>query len=126
MRKQAIEDIREQLLEKKQQLLQRLVRDHADFLENQKHEGGDSADEASEIIERELIYDLSLNEKKELQDINDVLQKIDEGVYGVCEICGIEIPIERLKIKPYAKTCVKCKEDSDRKNHNHFKAESYE
>lgn len=37
------------------------------------------------------------------------LEKMEKGVYGVCENCNKEIDIERLKAYPAAKTCVECK-----------------
>lgn len=46
----------------------------------------------------------------ELQDIAHSLEKIKKGTYGICEMCDEEIDIERLKIKPHAKFCIKCRE----------------
>jgi YteA family regulatory protein len=67
------------------------------------------ADNATELFEREK--DIALNEhtEKELQDIDDALQAIKEGTYGVCKECGQEIPIERLEALP---TVLYCKEHS--------------
>ncbi|TLD80824.1 RNA polymerase-binding protein DksA [Helicobacter sp. MIT 05-5293] len=46
----------------------------------------------------------------EMSDIQRSLQKIKEGVYGICEMCDDEIDVERLKVKPHAKYCIKCRE----------------
>lgn len=46
----------------------------------------------------------------ELQDIMISLEKIKNKTYGICEMCDDEIDIERLKIKPHAKYCIKCRE----------------
>ena len=43
-----------------------------------------------------------------LQDINLALKKIEKNEYGKCEKCGKEIDLERLKIYPEARYCVKC------------------
>ncbi|MDQ0231101.1 yteA family sporulation protein [Metabacillus malikii] len=63
-------------------------------------------DEATELYEREK--DIALNEhaEEELNDINRALKAIDEGTYGKCEVCGAEIPLERLDAIPTATTCV--------------------
>lgn len=63
-------------------------------------------DTATELYEREK--DLSLNEhaKQEITELNNALERISNGKYGRCEICGNEISIERLSILPTAKTCV--------------------
>lgn len=46
----------------------------------------------------------------EIKDIRSSLQKIKEGVFGICEMCDDEIGVERLKVKPHAKYCINCRE----------------
>ncbi len=67
------------------------------------------ADDATELYEREK--DIALNEhtEKELKDINDALQAIDEGTYGVCKKCGKDIQEDRIEALP---TVLYCKEHS--------------
>lgn len=36
------------------------------------------------------------------------LAKIDEGTYGVCDVCGVEIPAGRLRFAPESAVCVRC------------------
>ncbi len=43
-----------------------------------------------------------------LDQINKALEKIEKGVYGVCEVCGKQIKRERLEILPYARFCIEC------------------
>jgi DnaK suppressor protein len=75
-----------------------------------EHKGGDIADEASDAYERYLLYDLSISEKEELDDINDALRRIDDKTYGICESCEEEIESKRIDAKPYARYCIKCRE----------------
>ncbi len=42
----------------------------------------------------------------QLNDVNDALQKIDAGTYGVCEVSGEQIPLERLEANPAARTTI--------------------
>jgi len=42
--------------------------------------------------------------------IDIALKKIENGSYGICDVCGEEIPAARLNAIPYASTCVKCAE----------------
>ena len=62
-------------------------------------------DEATELYEREK--DIALNEhtREELTDIDHALQAIDNGTYGKCEVCGVDIPLDRLDAIPTATTC---------------------
>src|SRR5690554_7730510 len=64
------------------------------------------ADLGSETYERGK--DLGLQDAKRLVygRIKDALDQIDRGQYGICELCGKEIPLERLKAVPYALSCV--------------------
>ncbi|WP_420835796.1 TraR/DksA family transcriptional regulator [Bacillus weihaiensis] len=49
-------------------------------------------------------YTLMHHIKEELQDVERALMKIDKGVYGYCEDTGEEIPFEKLRILPTART----------------------
>ena len=64
------------------------------------------ADLGTETFEREK--DLSLLEQLEAQigDLDAALRKIDEGTYGICEICGVDIAPERLEAMPGTRTCI--------------------
>ncbi|MGG1688013.1 TraR/DksA C4-type zinc finger protein [Pseudalkalibacillus sp. NRS-1564] len=63
-------------------------------------------DTATELYEREK--DLSLNEhaKTELAELTKALERIGNGKYGICEVCGNDISTERLAALPTASTCV--------------------
>ena len=41
-------------------------------------------------------------------DIDQALERIDEGTYGLCVICGNAVPEERLRAVPWAALCVPC------------------
>ncbi len=45
-----------------------------------------------------------------LADVTRALEKLDEGSYGLCDRCGVEIPPERLEVLPSAVLCVRCAE----------------
>lgn len=119
MRKKTIKNIYEELKDKKVEILNRLMKGQTDYYDNLKNEGGDLADEASDAIERELIYDLSITEKNEVDGIDTALKKIEDKTYGVCESCEQEIPIGRMEAKPYAKYCTKCQELYERNQKHH-------
>ena len=53
-------------------------------------------------------------ERKLLQKIQKAIQKIEEGTYGTCEECGDEISEERLRVRPEATLCIKCKEEQEK------------
>lgn len=54
-------------------------------------------------------YELYKKQKEELIEVSVGLKKIEEGTYGICEMCDEEISEKRLEIKPYAKYCITCR-----------------
>ena len=58
-------------------------------------------------------------ERKLLQKIANALKKIDEGTYGVCEICDGPISQDRLKVRPEATMCFECKEEQEEEKRFH-------
>jgi RNA polymerase-binding transcription factor DksA len=43
-----------------------------------------------------------------IEEIREALDRAEKGLYGVCEVCGDEIPPERLELMPYTTHCVEC------------------
>ena len=68
------------------------------------------ADCGSDNFEQEFTLQMMESSSEILEDINAALERIDDGTYNVCEICGIKIPKKRLQVIPYATMCVKCAE----------------
>lgn len=54
---------------------------------------------------------LAIESRRALAEITRALRLIAEGRYGQCESCGLEIPVERLEIRPYARYCVQCQRE---------------
>lgn len=69
---------------------------------------GDIIDQAGDERDREMSLLLTGRDKEKLQAINEALEKIREGSYGICEECGDKIGPGRLKVMPLAKYCVSC------------------
>ncbi len=69
----------------------------------------DLLDRASQISEREFSHHLCSREKLYMRRIERSLQDIEEGVYGLCEQCGEDISVKRLKARPTARYCIDCK-----------------
>jgi RNA polymerase-binding protein DksA len=64
------------------------------------------ADAASGTYDRELDYSLEDGAENVLKAIDDALKHIEAGTYGVCRICGREIPEERLEARPWTDLCI--------------------
>jgi RNA polymerase-binding protein DksA len=64
------------------------------------------ADTATETYERELDEGLEADARGQLRQIENALARIESGAYGTCEVCGKEIPVERLEAMPSATLCI--------------------
>jgi RNA polymerase-binding transcription factor DksA len=60
------------------------------------------ADMGSDTFEQDFTLGLIENEEQELGAIEDAMERIEEGTFGVCEECSKPIPRERLKAIPWA------------------------
>jgi len=64
------------------------------------------ADTASETYERELDEGLEEDAKSQLRDVEAALERMDNGSYGTCAVCGKEIPLDRLEAVPWTTLCI--------------------
>ena len=48
-------------------------------------------------------------ESKLIKKIKQALERIENGTYGICESCGEEISVKRLKARPVTTQCIECK-----------------
>ncbi len=77
-------------------------------------EGGDVCDIASSDRERELRLRLNERGREKLRAIEEALERIEEGSFGICEQCGAKIPKARLKVMPFTTSCVACKSKQEK------------
>lgn len=69
----------------------------------------DISDRATQEEEFNLELRARDRERKLIKKIEDALQQLDEGHYGFCNSCGVEIGIRRLEARPTASLCIDCK-----------------
>ena len=97
----------------KEQVLRGIRDDMKEDREGQKDDGRDTYDVASEERDREINYLLTDRDRGKLQSIDQALERIDEGTYGICESCEGEITPERLKAMPFTRLCVQCQSERE-------------
>jgi len=113
MRKSFLKSAREKLLEMKKQLLAEIQQDIKQGRETSKDEGMDTYDLASEERDREINFILTDRDRGKLQAIEDALDRVEEGSYGLCESCEAEIAEGRLVALPFTRLCVQCQADRE-------------
>jgi RNA polymerase-binding transcription factor len=73
----------------------------------------DPSDRASMESNRNSVLRIRDRERKLIFKIQDALRRLDEGNYGICEECGEEIGMERLKARPVTTLCIGCKSSQE-------------
>jgi len=73
----------------------------------------DPTDRASMESNRNSVLRIRDRERKLIFKIQEALQRLDDGAYGICEQCGEGIGIERLKARPVTTLCIRCKSDQE-------------
>jgi len=111
MEKKKLREFNQLLLGMKQDILEETGR-----LSDHFHSGGernirlsDPNDRASVEANASVLLRLGDRHRKLLIKIEDAIDRIKKGIYGICEVCGEEISEERLKFRPVTTQCIKCK-----------------
>jgi len=69
----------------------------------------DLSDRASRESDRNFELRIRDRERKLIKKMNEALARIDDGTFGICEVCGDEISEKRLMARPVTTLCIKCK-----------------
>ena len=104
--------LHQMLMRKRQEIIkeiegslgQSLIEDKQRRLESAR----DVGDQALMDLDRELGISLMEMRNRRRQAIDEALTRLNEGTYGICAECGVEISERRLEAVPFAKLCVEC------------------
>jgi len=77
----------------------------------------DPADRATAESDRSFTLRIRDRERRLIRKIQAALQRIDDGSYGICDDCGEEIGVPRLKARPVTKLCINCKSKQEEDEH---------
>jgi DnaK suppressor protein len=79
------------------------------YLQDEASNFPDPADRAAQEEEFSIELRTRDRERKLIRKIDDTLERLEQGEYGYCDSCGIEIGLRRLEARPTAEKCVDCK-----------------
>lgn len=108
MKKKDVEMFEELLHNRLQELLS-----HADEtvsgMTEQKENFPDPTDRAALESDRNFMLRIRDREHKLIKKVKKALDRIENGTFGICEKCGEDISIKRLKARPVTTQCIDCK-----------------
>ena len=107
-RNDSIKKIHSLLLTRRDALRKALAGDLSMLKQLREQTGGDVVDAALDAAQDEISSQLAEVESRELGSIEKALERVKDGSYGKCEICGGKINLTRLKALPYATNCIEC------------------
>jgi DnaK suppressor protein len=114
--KKVLEELKDKLLKEKESLEKALGKiakpvegKAGDYETSFEDIGSDMEDNTTEVEQYADNLPVEVSLEKNLQDVLAALDEMEKGTYGICQNCQQEIDLERLKINPSARTCIKCK-----------------
>lgn len=108
MDQETLEYFKEFLTERLNDLLEQ-ADDTVVGMTSQKESFPDPTDRASHEANRNFMLRIRDREHKLINKIKEALERIDLGMYGICETCDEDISVERLKARPVTTQCIECK-----------------
>ena len=114
MNKKFLNQLRNQLKDRRHHLLKEVKLRLREFKDSGGHRLTDTADIASNLMDDEIVMSIAQGEAREIEEIDNALTQIKKGKYGVCENCGRKINKQRLMAIPFVSLCLKCKEAEER------------
>ena len=104
------EHYKKKLLEKKNELYRVVSMTEQYGREADGDSTQDVADTAANSYTKEFLFSQSSNERYILQMVNEALNRVEDGTFGVCVSCDNEIQQKRLEAVPWARHCISCQE----------------
>lgn len=109
MDKKSVEEFKKRLLKMRSEILSKAKRLKEDSYNLGTDGIQDMADAASNTYNADILMAISDNDLSVLKDVDNALDKISHGTYGICEECEEKVSEKRLEVNPAARYCINCK-----------------
>jgi DnaK suppressor protein len=107
--KNQIDELKVILLERRDNILSNINNSRLNIDQLKEQDIKDDLDYAELVSDSFTEGMIANHQLEEFKQIEESLVKISKGTYGICDMCGIVIPLGRLKAKPFAKFCTECR-----------------
>lgn len=108
MNKKERERYRNELLKKKEEIVNKIRETYNESKEVESGIAQDVADKAESSYTKEFLLSLSNAEREQLLLVDEALKRIDKKELGICQRCGKDINKKRLDIVPWTSYCIDC------------------
>ncbi|MBN2282646.1 MAG: RNA polymerase-binding protein DksA [Deltaproteobacteria bacterium] len=109
MKQQQLEYFKNLFNHRIKQLLDEAEKTVSDMTTGGNENFPDLTDRASQESDRNFELRIRDRERKLINKMKEALKRIDEGTFGICDMCGKEISEKRLMARPVTTLCIECK-----------------
>lgn len=110
LKAEELKTLHERLLEERDSILKAYRRDMQTGQESVSEASEDMVDRATVAYSRELAFSISDTERTQLRLVDEALERIQKGTYGICQYSGQPIGFKRLQVVPWARFRVEYQE----------------
>jgi len=114
MTKREFKELKERLEKQRQEVQGFLGRLGQETRELEMDVPQDSADRSVASLSQETLFEQASQRRQQLRRIEGALRRMDEGSFGMCQVCEREIAWRRLEALPWTQHCLECQEMIER------------
>lgn len=109
---ESFEEVKKHLLSLREDYTHRIDAIKIDSRHKEEPVEKDFAEQATQSENDDVLAALEDEAQHMVMQIDAAITRINEGRYGICRLCGTQIPQERLNVAPFADLCISCAEES--------------
>lgn len=113
MNKEHLDEFKELLKDQLKELMSDAEKTVSGMTETDEEHYPDPTDRAAHETDINFTLRVKDRERKLVSKVKDTLKQIDDGTYGICELCDGEISLERLRVRPVTTYCIECKTEEE-------------
>jgi RNA polymerase-binding protein DksA len=103
-----VEEFGGRLRKDREALLHTLALTDDELVTMEAHQAGDRVDDAATEVVGAILSRLQDQQRYELDEVDEALVRLEYGTFGLCEGCGQQVPLSRLRAMPTARYCLAC------------------
>ena len=111
----AVTEFRERLRNARGELLRTVLLTDDEMRGLGDREPGTLVEDSARGVMSDLVASLNGRERRELDEIQEAMARLETGSFGACEICGAPISLSRLRAIPWARHCLACQFQQERR-----------
>ena len=103
-----LEECGGRLREQRRALLRALATSDGELASLEVHQAGGRSEDAATDVATSIVSRLETRDKQELEELEQALERLEYGTFGLCESCAEQIPLRRLRAVPTTRYCLAC------------------